>query len=114
MTLRPFFARLIASVVTAFTPFSKFKIFYSADIYNIYISDVDYKPLIKYPVLPDSQNNFYKDLFESSSKLDKFTKNFLEQKYRENLSNDAKGVILNSNDVITYKFLDSILLSRFL
>jgi hypothetical protein len=94
--------------------FSKFKIFYSADIYNIYISDVDYKPLIKYPVLPDSQNNFYKDLFESSSKLDKFTKNFLEQKYRENLSNDAKGVILNSNDVITYKFLDSILLSRFL
>jgi hypothetical protein len=87
-----------------------------ANIYNIYISDTRYINMTKYPDSENqvNQNNFYLKLYKASSILELEIREYLTSKWKEKIKNDSVGLVLDSNDVVTLKFLDSVFLSKFI
>ncbi len=93
------------------------KVLNIAQIYNIYISDTNYSYIIKFLNSENSQeldNDFYRAIYKSSSIMDQDLREFLENKHKIISNNDSAGFVLHSNDLITLKFIESILLSKFI
>ncbi len=79
------------------------------ETYNIYTSDISYKTISKFPQIGDLGDEFYNEIVQFSSFINVKTRNYFQKKWNEPISKNSAGVLINSNDVITLKFLDSIL-----
>ncbi len=80
-----------------------------AQVYTLYISDAIYYPMIKYPDRLDNRSLYYQNLFKSSSYLEKYTR----QALNENLNKTNRGLVIHANDKTTQQFLKAIILEKF-
>jgi|GEM_PF-3074673 hypothetical protein len=83
-----------------------------ANIYNIYVSDRNYVEINKYPNSDYNLIDFNYLLYHTSSILENIIQEYLHHNFQIPLMKDSRGLLIDSSDVETEKFLEAILLTK--